>query len=128
MRLDYKYNKDFTPIEPDIYEKLNWDYDLIVLCLEYIRTEIHTILETESDKIETFLISFSNFLGQNYPAIGIRNKSDTEDCINLDFFEVNEKIEKWILSVGIETLKHKAQNITYINWKTLHDLKRFPNA
>ncbi|WP_149229117.1 hypothetical protein [Flavobacterium nitrogenifigens] len=91
MRLDYKYNKDFTPIEPDIYEKLNWDYDLIVLCLEYIRTEIHTILETESDKIETFLISFSNFLGQNYPAIGIRNKSDTEDCINLDFLKLTKK-------------------------------------
>ncbi|MDP5200075.1 hypothetical protein [Flavobacterium sp. DG2-3] len=124
MESIHNNNEGFTPIEPDIYEKLNWNYDLIVLCLEYIRSEIHTILET--DKIDTFLISFSNFLGQNYPAIGIRNKSNIQEPINLDIFEVEEKIEKWILNVGIENLKYKAQNISYVNWNTLQNLKRFP--
>lgn len=126
MELNYNSNKGFTPIEPDIYDKLNWDYDLIVLCLEYIRTEIHTILEVEGDKIDVFLISFSNFLGQSYPAIGIRNKSDEKESSNLDFFELDEKIERWILSIGIENLKQKAQNISCVNWKTLQNLKRFP--
>ncbi len=127
MEFNENVNKGYIPIEPDIYEKLNWDYDLIVLCLEYIRTEIPNILKIESDKIEVFLVSFDNFLGQNYPAIGIRNKSDLAESINLDFFEIDEKIENWLANIGgVENLKQKAKNIKCVDWKTLENLKEYP--
>lgn len=117
----------YTPIEPNIYEKLNWDYDLIVLCLEYIRTEIPNILKIEANNIEVFLVSFYNFLGQNYPVIGIRNKSELTESTNLDFFEIDEEIEKWLENLGgIENLKQRAKDIKCIDWKTLESLKEYP--
>ncbi|RZJ53372.1 MAG: hypothetical protein EOO44_08700 [Flavobacterium sp.] len=126
MESNQNTNKGFTPIEPNINEKLNWDYDLIVLCLEYIRTEIPTILEIERDKIEVFLVSFSNFSGENYPAIGIREKPNLTEVINLDFFDIDEKIDNWLNNLGIENLKQKAENIKCIDWETLKKLKEYP--
>ena len=127
MEYNENIKKAYTPIEPDIYDKLNWDYDLIVLCLEYIRLEIPNILKIERDKVEVFLVSFYNFLGQNYPVIGIRNKSDLIETINLDFFEIEEQVENWLANIGgIENLKQKAENIRYIDWKTLESLKEYP--
>jgi hypothetical protein len=127
MESNENIEKGYTPIEPDIYDKLNWDYDLIVLCLEYIRLEIPNILKIERDKIEVFLVSFYNFLGENYPAIGIRNKSDLIETINLDFFEIEEQVDNWLANIGgIENLKQKAENIKYIDWKTLKSLKEYP--
>ncbi len=110
MKTNENLRKGFIPIEPDIYERLNWDYDLIVLCLEYIRNEIPNILKIDQDKVEVFLVSFSNFLGEAYPAIGIRNKFDLDETIILDFFEIDEKIEYWITNIcGIENLTQNAK-------------------
>lgn len=127
METNENIRKGFIPIEPDIYAKLNWDYDLIFLCLEYIRNEIPNILKIEQDKVEVFLASFSNFLGKNYPVIGIRNKSDLAESINLDFFEIDEKVENWLNNLcGIENLKQKAKNIKCVDWKTLESSKQYP--
>ncbi|KOP39796.1 hypothetical protein DBB36_14635 [Flavobacterium sp. WLB] len=127
MELNENNIKGYTPIEPDIYDQLNWDYDCIVSCLEYIRTEIPTILNIDSDNIDVFLVSFSNFLGQKYPAIGIRTKEDLIETIDLNYSEIEEKIENWIENLGIENLKQKAKDIKYIDWKTLESLKEYPN-
>ena len=121
------FNKGYIPIEPDIYDTLNWDYDLIVLCLEFIRNEIPNIINIEPDKIEVFLVSFCNFIGQNYPAIGIRSKPKFEEAIKLDFFEIEEQIESWLTNIGgIEFLKENTKNIKGIDWKTLEELKEYP--
>ncbi|KFF06666.1 hypothetical protein [Flavobacterium reichenbachii] len=126
MEFNENSRKSYMPIEPDIHEQLNWDYDLIVSCLEYIRNEIPHILKIDSDKVEVFLVSFYNFLGQHYPAIGIRNKPDLKENIELDFFEIEEKVENWLTNLGIENLKQKAKDIKVIDWKTLEILKEYP--
>ncbi|MDP5200080.1 hypothetical protein [Flavobacterium sp. DG2-3] len=116
-------NIGFTPIELNIYEKLNWDYDLIVICLECIRREIPVILNVDSDDIEVFLISFNNFLEQSYPAIGIRGKSDMIGNV----FDIEEKIENWIIDLGgIENLKLKTANLECPDWKLLQNIKKYP--
>lgn len=127
MELNENSIKGYTPIEPYIYDQLNWDYDLIVSCLEYIRNEIPAILNVDKNNIEVFLVSFSNFLGQKYSVIGIRTKENLIEIIDLDPFEIEEKIENWIANLGIENLKQKAKDITYIDWKTLESLKEYPN-
>ena len=127
MESNENIKKGYTPIEPDIYDKLNWDYDLIVLCLEYIRNEFSNIINLERGKADVFLASFHNFQGQNYPVIGIRSKSNLTEIINLDYFEIEEKVENWLEELGgIESLKRKAENIKYIDWKTLETLGEYP--
>jgi hypothetical protein len=126
MELNENNRKSFMPIEPDIYDQLNGDYDLIVSCLEYIRNEIPTILNLDNTTIEVFLSLYFNFLGQCYPVIGIRNKSDLIDTIKFDYFEIEEKVENWIANLGIENLKQNAKNITYIDWKILQNIKEYP--
>lgn len=126
MESNENSRKGFMPIEPDIYDKLNWDHDLIVSCLEYIRNEIPNILNTEITDFEVFVASLTNFLGQSYPVIGIRDKPNLTEVINLDHFEIEEKIENWLTKLGIENLKQNAKNITSIDWKTLQNLKEFP--
>jgi len=128
MESNDNIKKGYTPIELNIYDKLNWNYDLIVSCLEYIRNQIPNILKIEHDKVEVFLASFHNFLGQNYPVIGIRDKIDLMEIVDLDPFEIEEKVENWLSDIGgIENLKRKAKNIKCIDWKTLQSLKEYPN-
>ena len=127
MESNKNFNKGYIPIEPDIYDTLNWDYDLIVLCLEFIRNEIPNIINIEPEKVEVFLVSFCNFVGQNYPAIGIRSKPEFEEVIKLDFFKIEEQIESWLTNIGgIEFLKENTKNIKGIDWKTLEELKEYP--
>ncbi|MEN2400857.1 hypothetical protein GKZ90_0013815 [Flavobacterium sp. MC2016-06] len=128
MESNENAKKGYIPIEPDIHGKLNWDYDLIVSCLEYIRTEIPNILEINGNDVYVFLVSFYNFLGQNYPAIGIRCKSNLKEPIALDFFEMDEKVENWLANLGgIENLIEKSKNIKTIDWKTLEKFKEYPD-
>lgn len=126
MELNENNRKGCTPIEPNIYDQLNWDYDIIIPCLEYIRNEIPNILNVDCSTIEVFLISYSDFLGNRYPAIGIRDKSNLTEAINLDYFEIEEKIETWLANLGIENLKQNAKNIKCIDWKTLEILREYP--
>lgn len=127
MKSNDNIKKGYTPIELNIYDKLNWDYDLIVSCLEYVRNQIPNILKIEHDKVEVFLASFHNFLGQNYPVIGIRDKIDLMETVDLDPSEIEEKVENWLSDIGgIENLKQKAKNIKCIDWKTLESVKEYP--
>ena len=126
MDSEKNYGKGFIPIETEIHEKLNWDYDLIVKCLNYIRIELPNILKIEKDKIEVFLASITNFIDQKYPAIGIRIKSDFVEEIKIDFFDIEEKIEIWIVeNGGIENLIEKSKKIKTISWETLDKLKEY---
>jgi hypothetical protein len=119
-------NNGYIPIELDIYDSLNWDFDLIIKCLEYIRNEIPNILKIESDKIDVFLVSFHNFIGETYPSIGIRNKTGSEKII-LEYFDIEEEIEKWLSNFGgIEKLKLKSENIKCTDWETLKIEKEYP--
>ncbi|MCD0472272.1 hypothetical protein [Flavobacterium sp. JAS] len=127
MKFKENNRKAFMSIEPNIYDQLNSDYDLIVSCFEYLRGKIPTILNIDRDDIEVFLVSFCNFSGQYYPAIGIRDKVDSKESVNFDFFEIDEKVETWLANLGIENLKQKAKEIKSIDWKTLQELKEYPS-
>jgi hypothetical protein len=74
-----------------------------------------------------FLASMHNFLGQNYPAIGIRFSSKI-NLKEISFIDFEEEIENWIeKNGGIEQLKKKSLSINTINWETLKKVKEFPN-
>ena len=119
-------NNSYIPIELDIYDSLNWDYNLIIQCLEYVRNEIPDILKIERDKVHVFLVSFQNFIGQSYPAIGIRNKTNSKEII-LEYFEIEEKIENWLSNFGgIDKLKLKSKNIKCIDWESLKIQEEYP--
>jgi hypothetical protein len=126
MDSEKNYGKGFLPIETEIHEKLNWDYDLIVKCLNYLRIELPNILKIEKEKIEIFLASISNFFDQKYPVIGIRIKSDFVEEVKIDFFDIEEKIEIWIeTNGGIEKLTEKSKNFKSISWEKLNELKEY---
>ena len=120
-------NKGFTPIEIGILDELDHDNDLIIICLSYIIKEIPKILKIDENEMSIFLASMHNFLGSNYPVIGIRFSSKIDlNKINLIDFE--EEIENWIkYNGGVENLKKESFNIKTINWETLKKVKEFPN-
>ena len=120
-------SKGFTHVDLDIHENLNYNNDLIIKCLFYIISEIPNILKIDENEMSIFLVSIHNFLGQNYPAIGIRfsSKIDLKEISVIDF---EEEIESWIeKNGGIEKLKKESLNINTINWETLKKVKEFPN-
>ena len=106
-------------IEPPIYIELEWNLDLIVKCLEVLRLKMPQII-VEYDEYD--LISVGNPHGKPYPAIGWFSISGRE----LDFFEVEEKVEQFIQNIGLENLIKESQTIDYIDWHSLEMDKIYP--
>lgn len=109
----------YTLIEPPIYGELGWDLDRIVKCLEVLRLKMPQII-VENDEYD--LIAVGNPHGKSYPAIGWVSTSEVE----LDWFEVEEKVEILFREIGIETLIKESQRIDYIDWSYLEVNKVYP--
>jgi len=126
MKKEVNIERGYTLLEPEIYEKLNWDLNLIVLCLEQIRTEIPAILNIETESIEFDLISVGNPHGENYPAIGIHMKPNFIHNIDLDIFKIEEKVEDWINEKGIDNLIQNTQIELTLSWDQLQEIGVYP--
>jgi hypothetical protein len=110
-------------IEPEIYYPLEWDYDIIVRCLEVIRLALPEILAEGSESIEYDLVAVNNPFGSPYPVIGI---SDPCLLIKIDWIEINNKVNRWFHDTGLDNIKSKAENIHHINWERLNIISTFP--
>jgi hypothetical protein len=125
--MNFKNKNGFIPIEIELHEKLNWDFDLIIQCLNCIRLELPLILNIDKQFIEVFLTTITNFIGNNYPVIGIRIKADFLNLVVIDVFEIEEKIEIWIKkNGGLEELKKVSKKLETINWFLLQEIKEHP--
>jgi len=109
----------FTIVEPNIYDELFPNNDLIVKCLEYIRLNVKNVLKNKEANTLAYLISGNNFLGQNYPMLGLKSE--------LDFFEIDDLVDKWLKEIGgVEGILKKINDINSITWEELKEFKVYP--
>lgn len=119
--------KNYTLIEPEIYSTLNWNLDLIVKCLEVIRSEMPQIISEDSASIEYDLLVVHNPHGPAYPGIGMYcSKEATFNQEGYNSFEINTKINEWVQQTGITSIITKACEVDYIDWQQLTSLQRYP--
>lgn len=109
-------------IEPDIYEKLNWDLDLIISCLETIRIELPKLLQIDDENIQFDLFCMTNFLSQKSPVIGINGLNP--EIYN--WLEIDEKVNDWIYKTGIERIISESFKNKYISWEKLIENGSYP--
>jgi hypothetical protein len=118
-----KKPRGYGIIEPAIYEKLNWNMDLIVSCLEIIRTKLPELFSEFPKGVKYELIPLGNPFGEPYPVIGLYsdNPKDLEEVP--EFLDLDEKVDIWLNKIGIETIKKDAEKIKTVNWETLKNRK-----
>ncbi len=119
--------RNYTLIEPEIYITLNWNLDLIVKCLEVIRSQIPQIISDTSAGTEYDLLVVANPHGPAYPGIGMYcSKEAIFDQEGYNSFEINTKINEWVQQTGITSILAKACEVDYIDWQKLSTLQTFP--
>ncbi|WP_378411026.1 hypothetical protein [Rhodocytophaga aerolata] len=121
--------RNYTLIEPEIYSTLNWNLDLIVKCLEVIRSQMPQIISEDSASIEYDLLVVHNPHGPAYPGIGMYcPEKATFTRERYESFEINTKINDWVQQTGITTILAKACEIEYIDWQQLTRLQTYPTC
>ena len=106
-------------IEPPIYEKLDWNMESIISCLEFIRIQLPKVFVDFPKSIQYEIIPLGNPFGEPYPVIGFYSDIP-EDLKHMpDFIDLYDDIEKWLEQVGIETIKKEAENINIESWETI---------
>jgi hypothetical protein len=123
MNLQDKNSRGYTLIEPDIYESLDWDLDIIVGCLNYIREKLPSILNVEKLNLEFDLIAMGNPHGPDYPVIGMH---DLSNSFNIELDIIDQKVTDWVSELGIEELKKKVNNKPAISWEKLTEIRIYP--
>ena len=116
----------YSILEPNIYEFLSWDMDLIVACLNIVRQRLHEIMNISNRHFEFDLIALGNPHGTEYPVIGIYTKDKTEFEKLPDFDNLNELVNKWIEKVGIDTIQRESKEIESITWEQLKLMSVYP--
>ena len=124
--------RGYTLVEPDIYQALNWDADLITKSLEVIRQSFTSIIPESTIGVKCDLLAVTsphNLLpGPHYPAIGIHCADQAAEAAidKLDISNVETRFEVWIQALGIDTLKARAIQVASIDWNMLKDLGAYP--
>ncbi|BDD06788.1 hypothetical protein [Aureibacter tunicatorum] len=114
-------------IELPIYNELNWDMDLIIKCLEYLRLRISDKFSELPDTVEYDLLAMTSFTGGQYPVIGMYSENESDFDSVPSFSLMYELIEQWIDEIGIESLKKEALQIETIDWEDLKWYGSFPD-
>lgn len=119
--------RNYTLIEPEIYSTLNWNLDLIVKCLEVIRSQMPQIISEDSATIEYGLLVVHNPHRPAYPGIGMYcPEKAIFDQEGYNSFEINTKVNDWVQKTGITPILAKACEIEYIDWQQLTRLQTYP--
>lgn len=117
----------FQVIEPPIYEELSWNMENIMKALEYIRQRLPEYLIDFPSSAKYYLIHYGDFLGNSYPAIGIRcdEKSDSEKIPS--FVELYDRIQVWInKELTLERIILESKKIKILSWNELKEQNYFP--
>ena len=59
-------NEEFQIIEPPIYDELNWDMEIIMKALEYLRQVLPTYLTDLPKNSKYFLFVFRDFFSKSH--------------------------------------------------------------
>ncbi|MDC8003875.1 hypothetical protein POV27_07415 [Aureisphaera galaxeae] len=119
MREEEKDKRGFAIIEPPIYEKLDWNMDVIISVLEVIRIRLPELFTEFPESIEYEIIPLGNPFGDPYPVIGLYsdNPKDLESIP--DFLDMDERVQNWLKGIEIETLKKESENVKTVSWEVL---------
>lgn len=114
-------------IEPPIYDELNWNMELIMKALEYLRQNLSKYLTEIPKSAKYFLHEFEGKFGNPYPliAVGCRDSKEFDKIpsFNKLFERVNEIVTK---EITIEKLKREIIDVNSITWEELKKEKYFP--
>ena len=118
--------RGYVDIQPPIYEKLDWDLDLIVKFLEYYRNEVPKVLETlgYNECAEYDLVALQSPHGDPFPVIGVHL---TDPKLVADFFDMEELVTNDLDHLSKTELIRLCSNIKAPKWKELLKLRRYPN-
>lgn len=116
----------FTPLEPPIYEALEWDMDLILRCLEVIRREMPALasgLVPEESQFAIFAMPRGKFPGGSYPVLGV---VQFDPDIETPYLAIEAKIRTWFLGIGKDGLISRAASMQTPTWQELKETGYFP--
>ena len=120
--------KDFEIqiIEPPIYQELNWNMELIMKALEYLRQNLSKYLTEIPKSAEYFLHEFSDKNGNPYPLIAV-GCSDSEEFDQIpDFHKLFDRVYEIVNNeITIEKIKRELISVNSITWEELQKQKYF---
>lgn len=111
-------------IEPHFYDELKWDMDKIVRYLEYIRLNINDLFGHRHSKY--YIISYGNFLGDSFPAMGVINENSVESKSFEDFDELYNRVQKWVEQVGLEVIENRSKELVVPRWNEILEFGYYP--
>lgn len=109
----------FLVIEPSFYDVLNPFDNFTVKCLEVLRKKLETYFNNFPDGTKFGLIRYGDFLGNKYPAIGIKCKSKDDYKMIPNFIDLYDEVELLINKIGLINIKKEAELINTITWDEL---------
>ncbi len=115
--------RGYLPVELPFYEKLNWDMNLIISCLDVFRTKLPIWFKYFPTSTEFDLISFENPFGSAYPAIGIRCSREEDFDLLPSFIDLYDELETKMSDDMIEKVIDEAKGIDSITWEKLKNIK-----
>lgn len=114
--------EQFLVIEPPFYDVLNPCDDFTIKCLEVLRKKIIEYFKDFPDGTKFGLIRYGDFLGNKYPAIGIKCKTESDYKRIPDFIDLFDEVEILIGKIGLQNIKKEARLIDTISWSELNKI------
>ncbi|WP_459212272.1 hypothetical protein [Aquimarina rhabdastrellae] len=114
--------KSFLVIEPSFYDELDLCDDFTMKCLEVLRRELPSYFNTFPNGTTYGLIRYGDFLGNQYPAIGIQCKNQEDYDKIPDFIDLYNGVEILINEIGLEEIKEEAKFVDTITWNDLKEI------
>ena len=111
--------EQFLVIEPSFYDVLNPCDDFTIKCLEVLRRKLPEYFKEFPNGTKFGLIRYGDFLGNKYPAIGIKCKSETDYEKIPEFIDLFDEVENLINEIGLENIKKEAELTDPIKWNEL---------
>jgi hypothetical protein len=116
----------FTPLEPPVYELLEWNMESILPCLEVIRRELPRLaadLIPAGAQVAIFARARTRFPGGSYPVLGIVQFTEEYDA---PYLAIEARIRTWCLELGKDGLVKRAEGIEVPRWDQLKEMACYP--
>ena len=114
-------------IEPPIYEELDWNMELIMKALEYLRQNLSKYLTEIPESAKYYIYEFADKLGNPYPLLAVGCEDPNEFDKIPDFHDLFERVNEIVVKeITHEKLKMEMINIKTITWEELQKDKYYP--
>ncbi|WP_196884938.1 hypothetical protein [Aureivirga sp. CE67] len=120
--------RGYLPIEFPDYDKLNWDMDLSIKCLDVLRIKIPLWFPEFPKNAEYDLISYENPFGAPYPVIGIHCEDENDFKKLPSFIDLFDEIEEKITDEVLNEILEATKNIDSITWEKLKEIGTYSES